>query len=328
MFPFLVAYPEMGCHSSYSDLRAGERFLQSFWEKRVIVKTYRAKTRLILRPQNKLKLSWPGRLQSSAYVEHFLTTKGHCLEKIRWHCPARTFNISLVGREGGRGFQCCLYIYGTWLFCWGFQLNRKQSTICPTTGESSDMGFHMTAVNLPRGEVKCCIRVKQHCHPSSPLGQQLLLYSQLPCIEFISLCDVHITPWTEFIRGISEGVRHLRRWTDPDLSAYTSSTARSSPWIPIATFPLDHWHYFLLHYMYSFPIGSWRLINYWKRWDKSGIKESYWNLKEMKSFPMGSHNHLAVLLLLMIPNWSASMVYWSQSTPQRPFSKHIQLKRH
>lgn len=55
-----------------------------------------------------------------------------------------------------------------------------------------------------------------------------------------------------------------------------------------------------------------------------GQFKNKWKLLEFKRngifFPMGFHNHLGVLLTLMTPNWFKSMVYWSRSRLQRPFS--------
>lgn len=243
----------------------GRDFFSPFWERRVIVNTHRAKARLILRPQNKLKLP----CQGDCRVQLMLNISPQRITDWKIDCGTALQEHSTPIWCKGRWEMIQMLPQHLWDLTVLLRLPAEQNTKCISpylTGESSAMGFQVTAVNLHRGEVKCCIRLKQHCHPSSLLWQQLLLYPQLPCTEFISSL------------GISKGVRHLNRSTDTDLSVYTSCTARSCLWIPTITFPLDHWHDFLLHYMYSFPNGSWWLINYWKHWDKSGINEN-WNLK-------------------------------------------------
>lgn len=128
--------------------------------------------------------------------------------------------------------------------------------------------FEVTVMNT--GKVKCSTRLKQHSlsfsSPSTafPLHPIVLLFSPP------ALCDVQITLWARLIRGISEGVRHLKRPADPDLFACASGIARSCPWISVVTFPWDRWHNFLLRYVHSFPTGSW-LANCWKHWDNSRI---------------------------------------------------------
>lgn len=225
----------MGYHSSYSDLRAVQRFLQSLLVKES-VNTYGAKTRL--RPQNKLMLPCREIAQCSlCWTSHH---KGSLPGKETVVLPCKNIQHQFGGK--GRWERIQMLPLHLWDLSVLLRLPAEQKTKCtlPCHWRKFCYGISVTAVNLPRGEYR---------HFSSPLGHFSFTLNSL-ALSSPALYDVQITPWTGITRGISEGVRHLNRSTDPDLSAYTSCTARSCLWIPIATFPLDHLQGFLLHYIY------------------------------------------------------------------------------
>lgn len=203
-----------------------------------------------------------------------------------WYCPARTSNTTLVGREWGRGFKCCL-IQMLPLHLWDLNCSTEASS-----WTENKVHFAVPLEKVPLWDFRwlqwICIEVK--VKTALPLLHPLLdscFSFTFNCLALSSpaLYDVQVTPSTGFTRGISEGVRHLNRSTDPDLSAYILHS-QELPLDSHSNFPIGPLAWFSASLHVS--ISNWILMTYQLLEALRQIRNK-WKVLEFKRNSIFSH---------------------------------------